>query len=225
MNYATLSARLLAFLAEGGATDDTWATVLPAIIEAGELRCYRSADFLATRRVSTVGVTAGAYTVSAPSDWLIGRDIVLTGNGLTLMPERRDDTFLRAYWPDRSQMGQPKYWAEPTPATLMLAPTSDGAYAVELSYTSRPAPMTDGNPTTWLGDNAPDLLFYACMIAATGYQKNFGAQADDPRSAMSWEQQFQAALTVVRNEESRRRGSGTFDNGPSAPTATATPPG
>ena len=33
----------------------------------------------------------------------------------------------------------------------------------------------------------PELLLCACMVFASGYQRDFGAQAEDPQKAVSWE--------------------------------------
>ena len=205
MQYSDLTARLNAVLADDHSTDTDWANYLPEIIQDAELRCYRDVDFLALRVTATTTFTAGTSSYAAPTDWLIGHAVRLTDIGVTLA--RRDTSFVLDYGGN----GQPKYWAEPTQGTIQLAPTPSITYNALLSYQRHPTPLSASNTTTWLSLNCPDLFFAACMVMATGYIKNWGAQADDPRMALSWEQQYQKALVGVRNEEMRRKGEPAFD--------------
>jgi len=61
------------------------------------------------------------------------------------------------------------------------------------------------NTTTYLTQHLSDLFFAACMCSIAGYQKDFGAQSDDPRNAVSWEQQYAQRLNSANKEEMRRK--------------------
>ena len=217
MTYLDLVARLSAVMADDHSTDADWASYLPAIIEQAELRCYRDIDFLSVRKTAQVQLAAGASSFTAPSDWLLGQGVRLTDSNINL--DRRDATFLAEY----GGAGQPRYWAEPTQGTIQIAPTPSIPFNAELTYHYRPAPLSASNSTTWLTANCPDLMFYACMVATSGYMRNFGAQADDPRSALSWEQQYQSALPGVKREEGRRKGDNAFDSSAAPPPTSNTP--
>lgn len=217
MTYSDFAAALAVALVVDPATDDGWATYLPRIIEQAELRCYRDADFLAVRRVTAATLAVGVEQFAAPTDWMLGQRVSLVIAGRRISLDRRDDSYLREF---SSGAGQPRYWAEPTQGQLLVAPAPDAAYAVELAYHARPAPLSAANPATWLATNCPDLMFYAAMVAAAGYQKNFGAASDDPRAAMSWEASYQTALRGALLEEARRKGDNSFDSSRAPP-----PPG
>jgi hypothetical protein len=128
--------------------------------------------------------------------------------------ERRSEAYLRDYWPTPSTVGTPLYYALLDQATALLAPTPSGAFNVELSYTFRPAPLSAANTTTWLASNCPDLLLYAALVAYAGFQRDYGQQSDDPRLALSWEQQFQSAKLSALAEEARRKVEAVADANP-----------
>ena len=46
------------------------------------------------------------------------------------------------------------------------------------------------------------------MVFASGYQKNFGSQSDDPKMAMSWEDQYQKLMASANAEELRKKWAG-----------------
>jgi hypothetical protein len=230
MTYDDLVARLASYLVED-VTEANFVVALPAIIEQAELRCYRDIDFVATRAVATavVGLVAGGSTISLPADFVVGEDIRLTPAGSTVRFRllQRDPSFLADLWPDAAAWTggvRPKYWAEEPVGTVIIAPTADAAYAVQVVYRKRPTPLSAVNPDTWLATHCPDLLFAAAMVAASGYTKNFGAKSDNPQQAVSWASTYETALVGARREEGRRKGESHFDNSPNPPPASDLPP-
>ena len=205
MMYSDLSNWLNAVLGDDHSTDTDWPVYLPAIIQRGELRCYRDVDFLATRKVATIVLAANVSSFTAPTDWMLGMAIRLTDINVTL--DRREISFVKDY----GGVGQPRYWSEPTQGTIWIAPTPTLVYNAELAYHYRPAPISSTNPSTWLATNCPDLLFSACMVEAAGYMRNYGAQSDDPKMALSWSTRYSETLEIVRREEARRKGEPAFD--------------
>lgn len=220
MTYSELVAWLDSVLGDDHSTDQPdWPSFLPALIERGELRCYRDVDFLALRTTAAVTLASGAASFNAPADWLLGQAIRLTDINSTL--DRRDISFVTDY----GGLGKPRYWAETTQGVIAIAPTPTISYAAELSYHHRPTGLSPSNPSTWLSANCPDLLFSACMVEATGYQRNYGAQADDPKMALSWSQRYAETLAAVRREEGRRKGDNTFDSSYAPPSSSNLPSG
>lgn len=213
---------------------------LPTIIQNAELRCLRDVDFMATRRYeySTFSGALPAATraiIGGPSDLVIIRSFgYYTPAGTTSDDGdwesliRVDETFIREYWPNRGTTGAPKYYAErniPTGgvAQILVAPTPANTNRIEMGLTFRPASLSSGNPTTWLSENAPDLLFAAAMVVGAAYQRNFGAQASDPKMALSWENTYQVAKQQCLVDEIRRKSEGYADVSQSQPPA-QTPP-
>lgn len=101
----------------------------------------------------------------------------------------------------------PRLWAMLDDATIVYAPTADGAYTVEVTGLFQPAPLSAANQSTYISTVYPELLEAACMVFLEGaLMHNFGAQSDDTPSAVSWEGQYHTLMTPIRNEELRRRG-------------------
>jgi len=111
-----------------------------------------------------------------------------------------------------------------TPQTIShvvrLMPSPDRRYQAELIGDIRPEPLSPENPETYLSVFYPELFLCACMVFGSGYQRDFGAQADDPQRAMSWESQYTMLRQGVAIEAARQRGEGPgFSALPPAPAA------
>lgn len=204
-----------------------WTDSLPTIVNNAELRIYRDLDFLATRgQNSSLTFTAGNRVLSmAPMSGqtvagfptLNSYPVVVQGVAALVPPNNgrvrfilTSIDFIDMVWPDSTITQEPStalaYYALLDHETVVVAPTPDKSYVAQVTGTWRPAPMSAGNPDTWLGDNLPDLLFKACMVEATGWMRDFGQQSDDPKLAMSWEAAYQAAKMNALEEEQRRKG-------------------
>ena len=229
-DYATFVSTIETMAVINPSTDSEFVSMIPRMIEAAELRCYRDVDFMITRKyaqstfqaIGTVG--AAAQLLAAPTDMVIPRTLAyFTPVGTTTTRaflERRQENYLQDYNATPGTGGAPKFWAMTTFGTLIIAPTPDQAYTTELAYTYRPAPLSATNTTTWLATWCPDLMLYAALVFISGYQKNFGAAVDDPKMAVTWEGQYQQALRTSVTEEERRKASGYADFGPSMTPST-----
>jgi hypothetical protein len=223
MTYAQLVTRLEVLCATTVAEDASFAAILPAAIESGELRCLRDCDFPSARRVSNVTVGPGQEEVPLPADQVVTRGVWLRDPSDTRVAlERRDVSYLREYAPDMRVRGRPKYYAQQASGTLLLAPVPSALATVDVEVTYRPPGLVAETGGTWLSQRYPDLLLYAVMIFMAGYQKNFGAQADDPQMPGSWARMYTDAVAVARNEAATGKGWGPFDRSPTpAPSALA----
>lgn len=119
--------------------------------------------------------------------------------------------YLDASWPSEtaaSTTTKPAYFAMITDQTGAVGPPPGTAYGVEVIGTIRPTPLSTSNTTTFLTSYLPDLFLAASMIFAAGYQKNFGAQSDDPKMSASWEAQYGNLKASADAEEARKKFAG-----------------
>jgi hypothetical protein len=135
-----------------------------------------------------------------------------TTGGEPLLPTTVDvlDAFFSGLFPNPGVFGRPTYFAPVTDQVLAFGPAPDQAYQFLIHGKCRPVPLysappADGTQTTFLTQVLPDLFLAAAMVSASGYRKNYGAQADDPRMAVSWEGQYNELLASAKNEETRKR--------------------
>jgi hypothetical protein len=231
MQYPDLVAALSFYLQEEQPSA-SYTGALPTIINNAEQRIFKDlGSILANRAVNASLVfSPGSRTLSlsgVSGTTLNGLPVLwpfpVTIEGLTaIVPAWQAPwsggrvryqpvswAFIDMVWPNESVVSQPgnpfAYFAMLDDQTLITAPTPDLQYTAEVIGTWRPAPMSEANPETWVGDHLPELLFDACMVEATGYQRDYGAQSDDPRMAVSWEARYTASLGRAREEEVRRR--------------------
>jgi hypothetical protein len=116
-------------------------------------------------------MTSGNKFLAAPSDILTHRYMMITVAGDQIFLDFRDTSFMKEYWADGTDTGVPKYYSVWDQNTFYVAPTPAQNYTVELGYIYRPTQLSSTNPTTWISNNAPEALLYACLIQAYSYTK------------------------------------------------------
>jgi len=204
-------------------TPDTtqFQTMLPGCIDYAEQRIYRELDLLQTVvRNSDYGTTSGVREFTLPSTsqgkFVTVQGINLfypagataaTGSRSALQPVSRD--FLEAtYGSGNIGAGQPSYFAMIDQWTIILGPWPNGSYRLEVVGTIRPTPLSSTNTTTFLTTYLPDLFVAASMVYASGYQRDFGSQADNPQQSQSWESQYERLFASANGEEVRKKFAG-----------------
>jgi hypothetical protein len=103
----------------------------------------------------------------------------------------------------------PAAWAPLTDQVIIWGPSPAVVAQVECIGRARPANLSVSNTTPWLWAYLGDMAFAAAMVFASGYMRNFGSQADDPKMALSWETIYQALLPGAKSEEMQRKFSAT----------------
>jgi hypothetical protein len=184
-------------------------------IDYAELRICRDLDFLFTSSAnSSFALTQNDRRVTIPQGtFVVTEQInVITPFGTVnpelgtrnpLLPATKE--FLDAVYGSASTAGVPKYYCAFNDNVFLVGPFPNQAYQIEIVGTVRPAPLSVGNPTTFISSYLPDLFIMASMIYITGYQRNFGKIADDPAMAITYEQQYQTLLKGALVEEMRKK--------------------
>lgn len=190
--------------------------ILSSAIDYAEQRMYRELDLLSTVVRDTSGtVTANARSFTLPQT--LGRFVTTQGINIftpvgtqttrnQLVPVSRD--FLDLTWPTNTAASVttvPQYYAMISDQTVIFGPPPGDGFTAEVIGTIRPTALSSSNTTSYLTLYLPDLWLAATMIFFAGWQKNFGAQADDVRSAQSWEAQYDKLLLSANVEEQRKR--------------------
>jgi len=206
--------------------DENFTRVLPSMFLYADGRIYRELGFLAKKVTQPVSLIALNREFSLPANVRVLRAMnVLTPAGPVVFTSKRKPLerisveALDFFWPDASyKPGLPEKYAVlglnlgsgPVGLDVVyqvrLMPTPDKAYYAELLGDIRPDPLAPENPETFLSVFYPELFIAACMIYGSGYQRDFGAQADDPAKAVSWEAQYAALRQGIMLEASRMSG-------------------
>jgi len=181
--------------------------VINTFITMAENRILRDIDLDYFKKESTGALTSGNKFLGAPSDILTHRYLMVTVNGDQLFLDFRDTSFMKEYWPDGADTGIPKYYSVWDQDTFYIAPTPGSNYPVEIGYIYRPAQLSALNPTTWISNNAPEALLYACLIQAYSYTKG-------PAEMLQYfNQSYQQAIQGLGLEQQGRRRRDEYRDG------------
>jgi hypothetical protein len=189
---------------------------LPGCIDYAEQRIYRELDLLNTlitssgtcssnNREFTLPTSSGTYiTVENINIITPSGQSASAGTRNPLMPASL--AVLDMLWPSSTTgAGVPQMFAMKDSAVIILGPAPDSAYTVEVRGIQRPTPLSVSNDTTLLTSYVPDLFMAASMVYASGYMRNFGSQADDPKMSQSWESQYQTLFKSAQVEQFRAK--------------------
>jgi hypothetical protein len=146
-------------------------SVINTFITMAENQILREIDLDVFKLEVAANMTTGNKFLSAPSDILTHRYMMITVDGAQIFLDFRDTSFMKEYWPNGASTGVPKYYSVWDQNTFYIAPTPSADYAVELGYIYRPAQLSPATPNTWISTNAPEALLYACLIQAYSYTK------------------------------------------------------
>jgi len=186
-------------------------TVINVFLTNIENQIDRLIDTDAQRRYATTTFEANNafLDVSGPEGgFRFARALqIVADDGTRTWLEQRDATFMDEYSVERSTTdtnftGQPKYWGNWDATTLIVAPTPNTAYTVEMWYDETPERLGNGSgtttTTTFLSNNAPEVLLYGTLSEAFSYLKN-------TQDMQLYTQKFQTALQAFANEQMGRK--------------------
>lgn len=219
-DYTSLVADLQNLCAESNPPSAGFTSILPATINSAEMRLYRELDLLSTViSDSTANATANSRSFTLPQAngrFVVTQQInIITPVGTTpstggtrnpLTPASKET--IDVLWPSETALSSttvPQLYAPLTDQIFRFGPAPGAAFNVEVIGTTRPAPLSATNPTTFLSLYLYDLLIAASMVFLSGWQMNFGAQGDDPKMAVAWEQEYAKHFASANLEEIRKK--------------------
>jgi len=154
-------------------------TIIDGFIQDAEFRILREIDSDNNRRYAQADIVAGQRYVNTPlinDQTLIIRSAQITNstggadNSNRAFLEYRETSFISEYNAEGTQ-GLPKYYAYWDENTIVLAPTPDQNYNMQINYILKPNQLSASNTTTYLSTEFPNGLLYACLIEAFGFLK------------------------------------------------------
>ena len=153
MNYETLYNNIQAY-AEN--TESLFVASIPVFVQEAEERIYNSVQIPSLRKNVTGTLTSGNQYLSLPLDWLANYSLAAIDSiGQYNYLLNKDVNFLREAYPTTTATGLPKYYAlfgsqlsNFNEMTLMVAPTPDANYSVEMHYFYYPPTIVQGQIAT-----------------------------------------------------------------------------
>ena len=146
------------------------------IIRDAELRIMRDVDVDANKRYVTAQVISGTRFIDTPQDTLIIRSAqIVDSDGVGAADNReflqwRDSSFMSEFNPTNAQ-GVPKYYSWWDNDTIVLSPTPNATYTIQLNYILKPETLSSTNTQTYISQQFPNGLLYACLVEAFSFLK------------------------------------------------------
>ena len=180
LNYADLSAAIVNYTENN---ESTFVANIPLFIQNTETLVNNTVQLPAFRKNVTGQTTADFPYIQIPSDFLSVFSLAVASyaqDGTTLVGPyeyllQKDVNYIREAYPypatpPSSAEGQPKYYAIFSNSSMLLGPTPDACYPLELHYYAYPPSITVAG-TSWLGANFPNVLLWGSLVEAYSYMK------------------------------------------------------
>lgn len=185
-------------------------TIIDGFIKNVELNVALKVDYDDLRKYVDATFTANNKYLVPPSDCLVPRAIFVATTGTTATGtveylERRDQTFLREF-NSTNATGVPRFYGNFDDFTLIVAPTPDQAYPVQLEYIKEP-PHFNASTNTYLSIYAENMLLYGVLTEAFSFLKG-------PMDMYNlYKGKYDGEIQNFALQQMGRRRRGEYDNG------------
>ena len=153
-------------------------TILNGFINDAEFKILREVDSDNNRRYATANLIASTRFIDVPTDLLIVRSAQIVDSDLAdgSTDQNRDflqfrDTSFMSEFNPTATTGVPKYYSNWDETRIVVAPTPNATYTIQLNYILKPTGLSSTNTTTYLSTEFPNGLLYACLVEAYGFLK------------------------------------------------------
>ena len=150
--------------------------IINDFIDDAEFRILRDVDSDNNRRYATAALASGTRFVQTPDNTLVIRSAqIVDSDGTGAANNRdflqyRDTSFMSEFNPTEST-GVPKYYSNWDENTIVVAPTPNATYTIQVNYILKPSGLSSTNATTYLSQQFPNGLLYACLVEAFSFLK------------------------------------------------------
>lgn len=202
MTFNNLKVDVRNYLERGAsaATDPIVYEQIPKLINLAERRIARDLKIQGFQTVVTTVMQTGVCVMPKPDRW---RETISINIGTGNLNNTRKTLFtrsyeyVRAYWPDQSQVGEPTFYADYDYKHWIFAETPDQDYPVEIVYYELPPLLDDEQQQNWLTNYAPNALLYGTLLEATPFLKN------DERIPV-WQGFYEMAVASLNQEDMKK---------------------
>ena len=203
MNYTQLTTAIQSYVENEFTTTD-----INVFITQAEQRIYNTVQIAYLRKNVTGALTQDKQYLTLPSDWLDTFSLaVLDSSSSYSYLINKDVNFIREAYPVAGDnKGLPQYYALFDDTTLILGPTPDSGYTMELHYYYYPETITTAT-TTWLGDNFSSVLLYGSILEAYTFLKG------EPDMMAEYQKRYDTSLVMLKELAEYKNRNDTYRAG------------
>jgi hypothetical protein len=151
-------------------------TIVDGFISDAEFRILRDVDSDNNKRYATANLVTSNRFIDTPDNLLVIRSAQIIDSDGSSQPdnreflEYRDTSYMSEYNPTGST-GVPKYYSYWDNDTIVVAPTPDATYTIQLNYILKDPGLSSTNTETYISKVFPNGLLYACLVEAFSFLK------------------------------------------------------
>lgn len=196
MNYVELVAAVESY------TQNTYDKAdIDTMIKQAEQRIYNAVQLANLRRNMTSSLIINNKYIAPPENFasVYSFAVINPATGRYTYLLNKDVNFLREAYPNPNATGMPKHYAifgpqsgDPLSLTLMVGPTPDAAYPVELHYFYYPKSIVEEGQT-WLGEHFDMALLNGTLMEAITFMKG------EQDLVALYEKRFTQAIALLKN--------------------------
>lgn len=172
MNYAALSQAIQDYCET---SESSFVANIPTFVQLAEERVYNTVQIPAIRKNQVGSLTPSNKYLTLPPDWLSTFSLAVIDPATSAQTYllNKDVDYIREAFPYPAVTGVPTHYAQFDSTALILGPTPDDDYYVELHYYYYPESIVTAG-TSWLGENFETVLLYGSIREAYLYLKGEG---------------------------------------------------
>jgi hypothetical protein len=171
-----------------------------------ELDIAGQVDYDDLRKYATSNTLSGNRYVSMPSDLLILRSVQIINSNIRDFLEKKDTSFISEFAPNETVTGTPKYFANWDETNILLAPTPNANFEIQINYIKDP-PHFDSSTNTFLSEHQEALLLYGVLRECFGFLKG----PEDLYKLYS--DRYNQSIQAFGLQQMGRRRRGEYDSG------------
>jgi len=161
--------------------------------DQAEQKIYNTVQITALRNNVTGSLTSGVKYLTLPTDFLYPYSLaVLDGDGVFTYLLNKDVNFVREAYPNPATTGVPAHYALFSDTAIILGPTPNSGYTMELHYGYYPESIVTA-ATTWLGDEFDSALLNGALIEAIRFMKG------EPDIIANYEKLYLQSIGLLKN--------------------------
>jgi len=198
MNYASLVSNIQNFMEDD--STELSNSINDIIAQAEEMIFKRLPSLPCFRQVATGNFVIGTFEYTIPNARMIRQVSVTDSSSNISFLDHRIDSYLRDFHPITSTTSTPTMYSTKNATTsgtiITLAPTPSATLAFQVDFIAPVTGLSSSNTTTWIGDNAENVLLAAALYEVSSFLKA-------PETLQLYKAQFDEAIALFQQEMGR----------------------
>jgi len=187
MNYSELTTNV-----EEICENSFTATQHAMFAQQAEQKIYNTVQLPSCRKNSTSALTTSNRYLTTPTDYLYSHSLaVVSAAGAYTYLLNKDSNFILDAYPTPTTTGYPKHYAQFDVDSLIIGPTPDSTYTVELHYGYYPESIVTAS-TTWLGTEFDTALLNGTLVEALRFMKG------EPDLVAMYDKFYMQAISLLK---------------------------